>query len=261
MAVKIGSSDISDAKLGTIQVQKMYIGSTEVWSSAPPTYPGTCDFFGDGTGWAYCTFNNTLGDSCSHLSLSSSKNYTYVSGKVGNAVQLDTAGDGDSGIYYSRSGGGDCLHFYMYSTPLTYSLWVYTPSLAQYRNPMVFVPYYLDMEATVVGGFVISDTETIFFHTEHENPVHIQIGSTGYALNKWCHLVATKPANSRTVYFYLNGVYQKNRTLSNLDYSNYGIAIGNGNSGYSDAGKIRIDNVRILNRYCTADDVQLLYNE
>lgn len=35
MAVKLGLTDIADAKLGTTQVDKIYLGSTEVWSNAP----------------------------------------------------------------------------------------------------------------------------------------------------------------------------------------------------------------------------------
>ena len=261
MAVKIGSSDISDAKLGTIQVQKMYIGSTEVWSSAPPTYPGTCDFFGDGTGWAYCTFNNTLGDSCGNISLGGHDNYSYVSGVVGNCVKLDTAGDGDSYLYYQKSGGGDCLHHYMYGTAVTYSMWLYAHTTPEHRGSIVFSPNYLDMETVVIGGFYVDDGYTIFYEADGESPFRTQIGSTGLAHNRWCHLVATKTANSTVVHVYLDGVYNKGITLTQKDFSGYGIGIGSGDTGYGMCLPIRIDNVRILNRYCTADDVQLLYNE
>lgn len=37
MAIKLGLTDIADAKLGTTQVDKIYLGSTEVWSNTPPT--------------------------------------------------------------------------------------------------------------------------------------------------------------------------------------------------------------------------------
>ena len=39
MTVYIGSNEILDAKLGEDQVQKLYLGETEVWSSTPPTPP------------------------------------------------------------------------------------------------------------------------------------------------------------------------------------------------------------------------------
>lgn len=35
MAIKLGLTDIADAKLGTTQVDKIYLGSTEVWSKTP----------------------------------------------------------------------------------------------------------------------------------------------------------------------------------------------------------------------------------
>lgn len=35
MAIKLGLTDIADAKLGTTQVNKIYLGSTEVWSKTP----------------------------------------------------------------------------------------------------------------------------------------------------------------------------------------------------------------------------------
>lgn len=39
MTVYIGSNEILDAKLGSDQVEKLYLGETEVWSNTPPTPP------------------------------------------------------------------------------------------------------------------------------------------------------------------------------------------------------------------------------
>lgn len=39
MTIYIGSNEILDAKLGADQVQKLYLGETEVWNSTPPTPP------------------------------------------------------------------------------------------------------------------------------------------------------------------------------------------------------------------------------
>ena len=83
MGINLGSTAISDLKIGTTQVNKVYLGSTEVWSSAPPvlralkfssaatqtlgidasvlgTITPTFEYSNDGSTWTSWNVSNTL---------------------------------------------------------------------------------------------------------------------------------------------------------------------------------------------------------
>lgn len=82
MGINIGASAISDVKLGTTQVNKIYLGSTELWSKTPPgpdptAWSGIQQIVRNGQASTYFNVGDEINVACPWVDPSSNTEYAW----------------------------------------------------------------------------------------------------------------------------------------------------------------------------------------
>jgi len=262
MAIKLGNNSIGNAKLGTTQVKKIYLGTNEIW---PATNPGSCDFFGDGTGKMYLTLNDTYGDSCNSLSIDYTNDIMFVWAVVNKGVRDVSK---NSQLVYTST-DTKALHFNM-PINLTMSFWFHAGDVFEgsYWNKATavniypassscgdqYTPWIIYNEYKKSSSTYLSDT---FYDISIDDSNPIQISPTNLS-SSWHHICYTRRSSSNTIYCYFDGSLYTTFTVTNDSCTGthmyYFYMHGETVQHY-------FDNFRMMTRFCTAHDVQLLYQE
>lgn len=167
----------------------------------------------------------------------------WVSGKFGNAIELDGVDDyirvPDSSDYESNH--------------LTYSAWVYSDIVGTNIDGQTFInkgdnPWSVIL---TVGG------QKPNFH--HHGP-NVWLSGTSINLNEWVHVVASYDGSNSKIY--VNGVLNASASdTTDTSYDSVDLYIGTRAGGNTNIFNGKIDDVRIYNKALSASEVAALYGD
>ena len=238
MGIYLGSSEVSDFKLGSSQVSFIYSGMTKLWPTVNSRWDGLVFGF---------PFNEASGTIAYNVittySNGTSTNVTpNVTGKLGTAYQFSNASASDVAIGATVPAN---------TNTLTLSAWIYPTASGSYFG--------IQGNWGFTGGDISwqIDAPSSRFRFDIEGGVNPAFSTSAISINTWTLITTTYDAG--VVIHYINGSSNGGGTGSNVTAHFSDWHIGTAYSiGRSFSGTI--DQALVWNRVLTSTEVGDLYN-
>ncbi len=243
--MNLGTLPVDTFKLGATQVDKVMLGATEVWASGPPP-PSGCDFFEDGTGVLFSSFEG-LQDNCSDVDWVVDGNVSFVEGAAVGSIGIASGENRlNAKVFHDLTFTSD-----NYSI----SFWVYAAT-----------------QTNLNSALVVCAEDSMTFSLQYSTAYGdwlCSVGSGSSAMNAlmptmmendWNYFTASVDVVGGTFEVFLNNNLVSTKSMPCVLPSSL-ILFGDAETSYNECTNVIIDQMRVIGRNITSEEHAALMAE